>query len=217
MSGCPETLAIIPARGGSKGVPRKSLVMLGGRPLIAWTIRAALDCRGISRTMVLTEDEEIAETARAYGAEVPFLRPLALAQDHSDLDDSFRFAMARLEEQGYRPQCVAHLFPTSPFRPARLMDQLVERLHMGHQSVQTVAATGPQTYFRIEADKVARPCVACGPELRRSYGIFSGHCAYHAPHGHFAQVVDDPVTLIDIDEPEDLRRAEAVVRLGLNP
>jgi CTP:molybdopterin cytidylyltransferase MocA len=218
MSAVPETLAIIPARGGSKGVPRKSLALLGGRPLIAWTIEAALRCAGITRVIALTEDAEIAEVSRACGAEVPFLRPLELAQDHSDLDDSFRFAMERLAEQGYRPRHVAHLFPTSPFRPAWLMDLLVERLHRGHQNVHTVAAVDAgQAYYAIGPDGVARARVAARPERRRSYGIFSGYCTFSAPFGPHAQVVEDPVLLIDIDEPEDLLRAEAVLRCGLKP
>src|SRR5919107_3363259 len=76
-----RALAIIPARGGSKSVPRKNLKLLGGKPLIAWTIEAARAASELDRCIVSTDDEEIAEVARAHGADVPFLRPAELAQD----------------------------------------------------------------------------------------------------------------------------------------
>ena len=77
----PEVLALIPARGGSKSIPRKNLLMLAGKPLIAYSIEQALASRHITRTIVSTDDEEIAAVARAHGAEVPFMRPAAFAQD----------------------------------------------------------------------------------------------------------------------------------------
>ena len=77
------TLALIPARGGSKGIPRKNIREIAGKPLIAWTIEAALGAKGIDRVVVSTEDEEIAEVARAWGADVPFMRPADLASDEA--------------------------------------------------------------------------------------------------------------------------------------
>ena len=82
-------LAIIPARGGSKGLPGKNLKVLNGFPLIYYTIRAAIDSSEVSRVIVSTEDIRIAEIAREYGAEVPFLRPMELAQDDSMVMDSY--------------------------------------------------------------------------------------------------------------------------------
>src|SRR5436853_4854858 len=76
-------IALITARGGSKSIPRKNLAVVGGKPLIAWTIEAALKSNSVDRALVSTDDEEIAQIARQWGAEVPFLRPAKLAQDDS--------------------------------------------------------------------------------------------------------------------------------------
>jgi CMP-N,N'-diacetyllegionaminic acid synthase len=112
-----ELLALIPARGGSKGLPRKNVLPLGGKPLIAHTIETALATSLVTRTIVSTDDAEIAEVARAYGAEVPFTRPTELAQDESTDLDVFRHALQWLaREEGYAPELVAHLRPTNPFR-----------------------------------------------------------------------------------------------------
>jgi len=78
-----EVLAIIPARGGSKGVPRKNLRLLLGKPLLVWAIERARDAKSVTRLIVSTDDEEIADLARAHGAEVPFLRPAEISQDLS--------------------------------------------------------------------------------------------------------------------------------------
>jgi CMP-N,N'-diacetyllegionaminic acid synthase len=84
----PETIAIIPARGGSKGIPRKNIVDLCGKPLIAYAIEAALKSDMITRVVVSTDDEGIAEISTAYGAEVPFLRPKEMALDRSSIGDA---------------------------------------------------------------------------------------------------------------------------------
>jgi N-acylneuraminate cytidylyltransferase len=112
-----EILALIPARGGSKGLPRKNVLPLGGKPLIAHTIETALAASLVTRTIVSTDDEEIAEVARAHGAEVPFMRPVELAQDGSTDLEVFRHALEWLAaEEGYEPELVAHLRPTNPLR-----------------------------------------------------------------------------------------------------
>ena len=76
-------LAVIPARGGSKGIPKKNIAPVAGKPLIAWTIEAALQSKKIQRVVVSTDDNEIAEVSRKFGAEVPFMRPNELAQDQT--------------------------------------------------------------------------------------------------------------------------------------
>jgi CMP-N,N'-diacetyllegionaminic acid synthase len=124
-----RALAIIPARGGSKGVPRKNLRLLGGKPLIQWSIEAAQASRRLDRFIVSTDDEEIAEAARAGGADVPFLRPMEYAQDATPDLPVFQHALRWLEKQeGYRPDAVVHLRPTLPFRPAGLIDAVIDRL-----------------------------------------------------------------------------------------
>ena len=118
----PETLAIIPARGGSKGIPRKNIKMFCGKPLIAWTIEAALKSNFIDRAVVSTEDEEIGEVSRSYGIEV-IKRPQELAQDETLATPVMEHAVTVLEEQGYKPQIIALLNPTSPLRSSEHIDR----------------------------------------------------------------------------------------------
>lgn len=137
-----EVLALIPARGGSKSIPRKNLIMLAGKPLIAYTIEQALAARCITRTIVSTEDEEIATVARAFGAEVPFRRPLEFAQDLSPDIDVFRHALTWLQEnEGYRPDLMVHLRPTGPIRRVEVIDRAIELLaeHPEADSLRSVS------------------------------------------------------------------------------
>lgn len=123
----PEILALIPARGGSKGIPRKNLLRLNGKPLIAYSIEQARASRCITRTIVSTDDAEIAAVARAHGADVPFMRPAALAQDHSTDLDVFRHALETLRDrEGYGCDCVVHLRPTGPVRRVARIDEAID-------------------------------------------------------------------------------------------
>ena len=113
-------LAIIPARGGSKGIPRKNLRLIGDKPLICWTIECAKAASSVERVIVTTDDEEIAQTALKSGAEVPFMRPASLAQDDTSGVDPIWHALDWLEKnEGYRPQHAVMLQPTSPLRTAQ--------------------------------------------------------------------------------------------------
>lgn len=128
-SGSRDILALIPARGGSKGIPRKNLLMLAGKPLIAYSIEHALRSRSVTRTIVSTDDPEIARVARDLGAEVPFMRPSELAQDLSPDLDVFRHALAWLRDrEGYSCELVVHLRPTGPVRRVELIDQAIETM-----------------------------------------------------------------------------------------
>ncbi|HTB64208.1 MAG TPA: acylneuraminate cytidylyltransferase family protein [Opitutales bacterium] len=119
-------LALIPARGGSKGIPRKNVRLIAGKPLIAYSIEHALRSQHIGRVMVSTDDEEIAAAARAAGAEVPFMRPVEYAQDMSPDIDVFRHALQWLrEKENYTPELVVHLRPTGPVRRVELIDQAI--------------------------------------------------------------------------------------------
>lgn len=119
-------LAIVPARGGSKGVPRKNIRLLAGRPLLAWTIDAAHRSGVVDRVVVSTDDAEIAEVARAEGAEVPFMRPAALARDDTPTLPVLQDVVRRLaDSEGYRPDAVLTLQPTAPLRrPAHIAEAL---------------------------------------------------------------------------------------------
>ena len=139
-----EVLAIVPARGGSKGIPRKNLVTLLGKPLLWWSVRAALDAETVTRTIVSTDDDEIAAAGEAAGAEVPFRRPAELAGD-TVLDlPVFDHALRTLADtEGYRPDLVVHLRPTSPLRPAGLVDEGVRTLAADARADSLRAVTPP--------------------------------------------------------------------------
>src|SRR3954471_3704548 len=112
-----EVLALIPARGGSKGIKRKNLTPIFGKPLVAHSIQHALACKTVTRTIVSTDDEEIAAVSRSFGAESPFMRPAALAEDHVLDWPVFAHALNVLETmENYRPDIVVHLRPTAPYR-----------------------------------------------------------------------------------------------------
>jgi CMP-N-acetylneuraminic acid synthetase len=111
-------LGIIPARGGSKGIPKKNIKNLNGHPMVSYTIRAALGCPELDTVMVSTDSEEIAEVARRHGAEVPFLRPAELALDTSKTIDCILHAVDTYRGMGEEFDAVAILQPTSPLRTA---------------------------------------------------------------------------------------------------
>src|SRR6185369_679302 len=110
-------LGLIGARGGSKGIPRKNLVDLAGHPLISYTFREAQQSKLLDRVVLTTDDEEIADLARQSGIEVPFLRPENLASDTAALGDAIQHALEwLLEHEGYKPDAILLLQPTSPLR-----------------------------------------------------------------------------------------------------
>lgn len=119
-------VGLITARGGSKGLPGKNIRPLGGKPLIAWTISAAQRAESIARVVVSTDDNEIADVARKFGAEVPFMRPAELAQDRSPHIDVVLHALDTLASgDGVVPDALMLLQPTSPFRTADDIDAAV--------------------------------------------------------------------------------------------
>ena len=121
-----EVLAIIPARGGSKSIPRKNIRTFAGYPLIAYSIAAGLEAESISRVIVSTDDEEIAEIAKNYGAEIPFIRPEGLSRDDTPDLPVFQHALEWLKSnENYQPQIVVQLRPTSPFRRKEHINQAV--------------------------------------------------------------------------------------------
>ncbi len=129
MTKKPEVLAIIPARGGSKGIPGKNIKDFAGYPLIAYSIMAGLRSEYVSRVIVSTDDKEIARIAREWGAEVPFMRPAELAQDHTTDYPVMRHVLDwLLENERYQPDLVVQLRPTSPLRPIGLVDAAVSLL-----------------------------------------------------------------------------------------
>ncbi len=156
MIGSQRVLALIPARGGSKGLPRKNVLPLGGRPLIAWTVRAAMDVACIDRVVLSSDDDEIAQAAREAGCEIPFRRPAHLAQDTSSTADVVLHALQELP--GY--EWLVLLQPTSPLRTAHDIDAAVRLCHAtgapGCVSV-TEATQSPYWMYRIDQGMSLQP------------------------------------------------------------
>jgi CMP-N-acetylneuraminic acid synthetase len=150
-----KVLALIPARGGSKGIPRKNIRPFGGYPLIAYSIAAALQAEQVTRVIVSTDDEEIAGAARSYGAETPFMRPAELAADRSTDLPVFQHALNWLaEHENYHPEIILHLHATSPVRPHGFVDQAVclLREHTEVECVRSVVAPGQNPYKMWQID-----------------------------------------------------------------
>jgi len=157
-----DVLAVIPARGGSKGIPRKNLALVAGKPLVAHSIAHALAAESVTRVLVSTDDPEIAEVALAAGAEVPFLRPAELAGDKVLDLPVFQHVLNRLREtEGYAPELVVHLRPTAPFRQPGWINEAVALLqsHPHADSVRSVSSPSQHPYrmFRIGADGYLDP------------------------------------------------------------
>ncbi len=123
-------LAVIPARGGSKRIPRKNIRPFGGKPMIAWAIEAALQSGCFDRVLVSTDDDEVCAVAKEYGAEVPFVRPAALADDHTGTSVVVAHAIDWLVAAGQRPELVCCIYPTAPFL-------LAEDLRAGLQAMSS--------------------------------------------------------------------------------
>lgn len=121
-------LGLIPARGGSKGVPRKNIRLLGGKPLLQYTAEAALRSRHISRLILSTDDEQIAEVGRSCGLEVPFMRPAELAEDKTPMLPVIQHAMRWAEGGGDHLDAVCLLQPTNPLRRPEDIDACIELL-----------------------------------------------------------------------------------------
>ena len=147
----PEILCLILARGGSKGIPRKNIRILAGKPLIVYSIECAKESKLIRRVIVSTDDEEIAAVAKQFGAEVPFMRPRELARDLTPDLPVFQHALTWLKEkEGYSPDLVVDLRPTGPIRKVSTIDSAI-RLMMEHPEADCLrSVTRPsQTPYKM--------------------------------------------------------------------
>jgi len=155
----PEVLVVIPARGGSKSIPRKNIKRLNGHPLIAYSIAAGVNAETVSRVIVSTDDSEIAEVALRYGAEVPFIRPVEIATDLVQDLPVFTHALDWLEKnEGYKPEIIVQLRPTSPIRPLSCVDDGVRSLLETPDAdcVRGVIPSGQNPYkmWRLESGRL---------------------------------------------------------------
>lgn len=145
-----KVLGIVTARGGSKGIPRKNLALLAGKPLLAWTAETALRS-GLARVVLSTDDEEIAEVGRALGLEVPFLRPPELALDTTPTVPVLQDVVRRLEAAGDRHEAVFTLQPTNPLRTVNDIAGAIALLeHSGADSVISFVEVGERHPARMK-------------------------------------------------------------------
>ena len=135
-------IGMIPARGGSKRLPRKNIKIFLGKPLIAWTIEHAKNSKLLDRVVISTDDEEIAEIARIYGAEVPFLRPKDLATDSSPTIDAVIHMLDWFEDKGMHFDIVALLEPTSPLRKCNDIDGAIDLLIQNIDNADCIVSVG---------------------------------------------------------------------------
>jgi len=235
----PEVLAVIPARGGSKGIPRKNIRDFAGYPLIAYSIAAGLQAETVTRVIVSTDDEEIAEVAREYGAEVPFMRPDEYAQDSTlDLPVFAHALRALAETEDYHPDVVIQLRPTSPIRPVSMVDDAVRLLldNPEADSVRGVVPAGqnPHKMWRIDeasgrmnallqVEGIAEPYNSPRQKLPPVYWQ-TGHIDVIRPRAILEKnsmsgdvilpLLIDPKFTVDIDNPSDWMRYEWQVESG---
>ncbi|MBI5162525.1 MAG: acylneuraminate cytidylyltransferase family protein [Magnetospirillum sp.] len=227
MSDSSSVLAVIPARGGSKGVPRKNLRAVADKPLIAWTIEEARRSTRIDRLVVDTDDAEIAEVARAWGAEVPFLRPPALATDTALIADVLLHLLDRI---GTGISHLALLQCTSPLRTAADIDgALALCLDGGAPAVISVSATAHPPQWMVTIDAAGRLVPLLGWEdLRKrrqdlsptfipngavfagEVGAFIANRSFYAPET--AAFVMPAERGLDIDTEDELRTAAIVLK-----
>lgn len=232
-----EVLALIPARGGSKSIPRKNIRHFAGHPLIAYSIAAGLASSSVSRLIVSTDDEEIATTALEYGAEVPFLRPAEYSQDDTPDLPVFQHALQWLKEnQAYQPEIIVQLRPTSPLRRVSHIDQAVQQLldRPEADSIRTVCIPfqNPYKMWQISAEGFMLPLMKL--EVQEPYNLprqllpdvywQTGYVdaarsrtmidKQSMTGDSILPFVIDSSDWIDIDSPGDWRRAERLLESG---
>lgn len=224
-----KIIAVIPARAGSKRLPGKNVKMLGEHPLIAWTIRAALQSSGVSDVVVTTDDLQAAEIARRYGATVPGMRPAHLATDTASSVDVVRHVVDEYEARNGPVQGVLLLQPTSPFRRTESIDKAIELFGSSPaRSVVSVspASTHPAWCFKLQADSM-QPFMGWGQVSRRSQDLepaytLNGSIYLIAPdvlrkmngfifEGTVPMVMADGAESLDIDTIDDWNEAQRLL------
>lgn len=226
-----RVLGLIPARGGSKGVPRKNVRLLGGKPLIGYTIDAAREARRVHRVLVSTEDAEIASISKSLGAEVPFLRPASLAQDDTPMLPVVSQALEAVMAEGWVPDALCLLQPTFPFRHPGDIDACIELLEAqaadcvisvhrvpAHFNPHWVYFERPDGSLRLstgESEPIPRR-QALPPAFHRSGAVYVSRVATITEQGSFYgdRVVgyETPSeSSCNIDTMDDWARAEALV------
>jgi len=224
-----HVVAVIGARGGSKSLPKKNIRKLAGKPLLAWTIEAARNCSLVDRVLVSTDDGEIAEIARACGAEVPFQRPSELAGDDIPSIDYLQHAVEWLESQdNYRVDIVLYLQVTDVFRKKYMLEEVVTRLlvdptldsvFVGYPTHKNYWKKEGQQYRRL-AESKDKPRQLKEPVFREDIGIACATRVNVIKNGRrigdCVDIVPNPdfCSSIDIHDEFDLWLAEKIVTEG---
>jgi len=225
-----KVLGIIPARGGSKGIPRKNIKLLNGKPLISYSIRAARESRLLDRVVVSTEDEEIAATARAFGAEV-VMRPADLARDDTPTLAVLQRVVSDLRGDCYECDAVMTLQPTSPLRTARHIDEAIRTMGadpLADSLVSCVAVPHnftPSSLMRLSNQGYLTPYLEGAPITRRQekevlyarngaaiYLTRVERLANYVFGGRLLPYYMDAEASVDIDTMEDWARAAAILQ-----
>lgn len=234
MPAPPYVLAVIPARGGSKGLPGKNLKTLGPLSLIGHAVASAREATRLTRFVVSTDDEAIAAEARRHGADVPFLRPVDLATDQAGMVPVLQHAVRWLESTGTRPDVIVTLQPTSPFRTGADIDRTVATLlETGADSAQTLTEASYHPFFMstLDGDRVV-PLFADGHRFVRRQdapAVYQPSGAVYATR--YAVLMDDGKVLgkdnrgvvmgfeasANIDTEWDFLLAELLLRQGRAP
>ncbi len=218
-----SVLALIPARGGSKGIPHKNIAPLGGKPLLAHTIDAVLDHPLIDRVAVSTDDPEIAAVAKQYGAETPFLRPREISGDRCTLTDVVSHAIEYLEKDGPIGVFLL-LYPTSPFRSRRLLENCLLPILEGKADSVTTAV--PVHVEEAPPARVVEGRIQLFPTPEPANSLWQSMGSVTVvdrsrmkeagwPFTSLMVPLEDPIEEVDIDTPGDLRLAQRILDLGL--
>lgn len=231
-----NNLALVPARGGSKSIPRKNIALLGGQPLIAYCLAAIKKSRFVSRLIVTTDDPEIAEVSRRYGAETPFLRPADLAQDSTPTIPVITHALEWLSEnEKFLPEYVLLVQPTESFVQSQQIDQLFELVRKKNADSGITMISVPRIFHPYHVRKVTdegwlefdRPEDHYAHPNRQSDSkrFAFGNCYWFRRDaflrekkievGRRVGLEIDPLTAHDINNPADLAMAEFLLERGL--
>lgn len=224
------TLAVIPARGGSKRIPRKNVRPFVGKPMIAYAVEAALAAGLFDRVIVTTDDDEIAEAASAAGAEVPFRRPADLADDHTPTVPVIAHAIGEAQRRGWAGDAVCCIYPSVPLLDPTDLHRAFALLETGVADYVFPVAPFPspiQRAMRREADGVTRPfhpehASTRTQDLEPAYfdagqfywGRVEAWLAGRNIHANGATIVLPESRVVDIDTPDDWDRAEALYRIA---
>jgi CMP-N,N'-diacetyllegionaminic acid synthase len=226
-------VALVPARGGSKGITRKNLALCGDRALLDWTAESALKSGAIDRAILSTDDAEIAAAGRIFGLEVPFMRPAEIAGDTTPMIDVMRHALAFLRGEGGKVEALILLQPTSPFRRAHHVSAAVQRfLETRADTLVSIVRVPhrfvPEAQMRREGEGLVPYLGGSVGKTRRQekeilFGrngpavliVRAGVLDAGALYGDFAVGYEmDEIDSLDIDTPADLELADHLMRTG---